>query len=194
MLLRVFIQAYPDGVFSSRKIDMLCHENVVYMYLTGHEHPDFRTLCNFRKYNRDLLEQAFSLTVTIAKELGIAKFQHISINGTKMKANASAGYNLTQEEISWVRELIQQGIETDEEEDMLYGDKPGDELPRDIGQEDIREKIEEYKLPPGKRPRKAAEVLARSSGSTTLAVFLEGFGASMGQMRNVEVEVYTEDL
>lgn len=43
--------------------------------------------------------------------------------------------------ISWVRELIQQGIETDEEEDRLYGDKPGDELPGDIDREKIREKI-----------------------------------------------------
>lgn len=68
MLLRIFIQTSLDG--SSRKIDRLCHENVVYMYLTGHEHPDFRTLYNFRKDNRDLLEQAFSFTVTIAKELG----------------------------------------------------------------------------------------------------------------------------
>jgi len=162
MLLRVFIQASLDGIFSSRKIDRLCHENVIYMYLTGHEQPDFRTLCNFRKDSRDLLEQAFSLTVTIAKELGIAKFQHISTDGTKMKANASTRHNLTQEEISWIRDLIQKGIETDEEEDRFYGDRSGDELPGDIDQEKIREKIEEYRLPSGKRPKKAAVAIANN--------------------------------
>lgn len=159
MLLRMFIQAPLDGIFSSRKVDRLCHENVVYMYLPGHERPDFRTLCNFRKDNRDLVEHAFSFTVTITKELGVAKFQHISTDGTKMKANASAGYNLTQEEISWIRKLIQHGIETDEE-DRLYGDRSGDELPGDIDQEKIRAKIEEYRLPLGKRPRKAAVEIA----------------------------------
>jgi len=160
MLLRVFIQASLDGIFSSRNIDRLCHENVVYMYLTGHEHPDFRTLCDFRKDNSDLVEYAFSSTVVIAKALGIVKFQHISTDGTKMKANASTRHNLTQEEISWIRDLIQKGIETDEEEDRLYGDRSGDELPGDIDQEKIREKIEEYRLSSGKKPRKTAVDIA----------------------------------
>jgi transposase len=40
MLLRLLVQAAIDGVWSSRKIDKLAHENVVYMYLAGNEKPD----------------------------------------------------------------------------------------------------------------------------------------------------------
>nr|CAI64145.1 transposase, truncated [uncultured archaeon]CBH36559.1 hypothetical protein BSM_00360 [uncultured archaeon] len=46
MLLRIVIMASADAIWSSRKIAKLAHENVVYMYLTGHEKPDFRTICN----------------------------------------------------------------------------------------------------------------------------------------------------
>ena len=39
MLLRLVVQAAIDGVWSSRKIDKLAHENVVCMYLAGNEKP-----------------------------------------------------------------------------------------------------------------------------------------------------------
>jgi transposase len=48
MLLRLVLMASVDAIWSSRKIAKLAHENVVYMYLTGHEKPDFRTICNFK--------------------------------------------------------------------------------------------------------------------------------------------------
>ena len=53
MLLRLLVQATIDGVWSSRKIDKLAHENVIYMYLAGNEKPDFRTICNFRRDNKE---------------------------------------------------------------------------------------------------------------------------------------------
>jgi transposase len=52
MLLRLVIMASADAIWSSRKIAKLAHENVVYMYLTGHEKPDFRSICNFKKERR----------------------------------------------------------------------------------------------------------------------------------------------
>ena len=54
---------------------------------------------------------------------------HISTDGTKIKANASNNYTLSKEEIDEIRKIIERGIAIDEEEDRLYGDKRGDELP-----------------------------------------------------------------
>ena len=85
MLLRLLVQAAIDGVWSSRKIDKLAHENVVYMYLAGNEKPDFRTLCKFRSENKELIEAAFEKTVTFAKALGILTLGHLSTDGTKMQ-------------------------------------------------------------------------------------------------------------
>jgi len=158
MLLRIVIMASADAIWSSRKIAKLAHENVVYMYLTGHEKPDFRTICNFKKECKELIEAAFKETVTIAKALGILNLEHISTDGTKMKANASNNYTLSKEEIERIRRIIARGITIDKEEDKLYGDKRGDELPPELNtQEKIREKINEIEEASGQKMKGAAK-------------------------------------
>nr|QNO58230.1 hypothetical protein DKLEMCON_00012 [Methanosarcinales archaeon ANME-1 ERB7] len=158
MLLRIVIMASADAIWSSRKIAKLAHENVVYMYLTGHEKPDFRTIWNFKKECEELIEAAFKETVTIAKALGILNLEHISTDGTKMKANASNKHTLSKEEIEWIRKIIARGIAIDKEEDKLYGDKRGDELPPELNtQEKIREKIKEIEEASGQKMKGAAK-------------------------------------
>ena len=158
MLLRLVIMASTDAVWSSRKIAKQAHENVVYMYLTGNEKPDFRTICNFKKECKELIEKAFKETVTIAKALRIPSLKHISTDGTKLKANASNNYTLSGEEIEEIRRIIERGIAIDEEEDRLYGDKRGDELPPELNtQEKLRKKIRELKQASGKRLKNAAK-------------------------------------
>ncbi|MDI6886549.1 MAG: IS1182 family transposase [archaeon] len=158
MLLRLVIMASIDAVWSSRKIAKLTQENVVYMYLTGNEKPDFRTICNFRKENKELIEEVFKKTVTIAKALGILNLGHISTDGTKIKANASNNYTLSKEELEEIRRIIERGIEVDEEEDRLYGEKRGDELPSELDtQEKLRKKIEEIEQASGIGLKSAAK-------------------------------------
>jgi transposase len=70
MLLRLVIMASVDAAWSSRNIAKLAHENVVYMYLTWMDKPDFRTICNFKKDCKDLIEAAFKKTVMVAKSGG----------------------------------------------------------------------------------------------------------------------------
>ena len=157
MLLRLVIMASVDGIWSSRKIARLAHENVVYMYLTGNEKPDFRTICNFKRECKELIEEAFKKTVTVARSLGMVNLGHISTDGTKIKANASNNYTLSKEEIEEIRKIIEKGIAVDEEEDRLYGDKRGDELPPELDtQEKIRKKIEEIEKASGKVLNSAA--------------------------------------
>jgi transposase len=158
MLLRLLVQAAIDGVWSSRKIDKLAHENVVYMYLAGNEKPDFRTLCKFRSENKELIEATFKKTVTFAKALGILKLGHLSTDGTKTKANASNDYTLSKAEIEAIREIIKRGIAIDEEEDKLYGDKRGDELPPELDtQQKIREKLKEIEDASNRKLKRAAK-------------------------------------
>ncbi|MBM4240688.1 MAG: IS1182 family transposase [Euryarchaeota archaeon] len=144
MLLRLVIMASVDGVWSSRKIAKLACENVVYMYLTGMETPDFRTICNFKIECQDLIEQAFKKTVTFSKSIGMVKLGHIAIDGTKIKANASNNHTLTEKEIDNIKKIIQIGIDVDAEEDELYGEERGDQLPPELNtRKKIREKLKE---------------------------------------------------
>ena len=158
MLLRLMIMASVDAIWSSRKIAKLAHENVVYMYLTGNEKPDFRTICNFKNECKELIEDTFKETVAAAKAIGILGLGHISTDGSKMKANASNNYTLSKEEIEEIRKIIERGIAIDDEEDKLYGDKRGDELPPDLNTlEKLREKIKEIEEASGKKMKTAAK-------------------------------------
>jgi transposase len=158
MLLRLLVQAAIDGVWSSRKIDKLAHENVVYMYLAGNEKPDFRTICNFRRDNKELIEAVFKETVTVARDLEILKLGYLATDGTKIKANASNDYTLSEDELKEIRRIVERGIEIDEEEDKLYGDKRGDELPPELNtQEKLRKKIKELEESRGGRLKRAAK-------------------------------------
>ena len=162
MLLRLMVQAAIDGMFSSRKIDRLAQENVIYMYLAGNAKPDFRTLCNFRREHKELIENVFKKTVLIAKAAGILQLGHLSTDGTKVKANASNLYTLRKEELETIRQIIEQGIAVDEEEDRLYGDRRGDELPPELNtQEKIRRKIKEIEEMQGKPLKQAAKKILR---------------------------------
>jgi len=80
----------------------------------------------------------------VAKAAGIATLGHISTDGTKLKANASNSYTLSNEELEEIRRIIDRGIAVDEEEDRLYGDKRGDELPPELDSpKKIRKKLKE---------------------------------------------------
>jgi len=99
MLLRIVIMASIDGVFSSRKIARLAEENMVYMYLSGMDKPDFRTICRFKIECGEQIEDAFKMTVKVDRKWKIVQLNHISIGGTKIKANASTANLINQGEI-----------------------------------------------------------------------------------------------
>jgi len=124
------------------------------MYLAAMQRPDFRTISDFRKEHFEQLKELFIQIVLISKELGIAKIGHIAIDGTKMRASAGRRRTKGKEKLEKMEDEIEKEIEkildeaseVDEREDRLYGDKRGDELPKDLQRkEDLIEKIEKAK-------------------------------------------------
>jgi len=65
MLLWIVSMDSVDGVFSSRKI---AEENLVYMYLSGRDKPDFRTICRFKIECAQEIEDAFKMTVKVDRK------------------------------------------------------------------------------------------------------------------------------
>lgn len=145
LLLKLLILGMVDGIRSSRKIARNAKENVVYMYLAGLLKPDFRTINEFRKNNLELVRLAFQEVVRYAKDLGMVSLGHISIDGTKIKANASNNSAVKKDELPDLNEIIQreieEGIKVDEAEDETYGDKNTDELPDGITRKTIVERV-----------------------------------------------------
>ncbi len=147
IILKLLILGQIDGIRSSRKIAKNARENVVYMYLAGLLQPDFRTIGDFRKNNLELVKSSFQEVVKFAKDIGMVSLGHICIDGTKIKANASNYSAVTKEDFSKLKELVEkeleEGIRVDEEEDSIYGDKNIDELPDNIFDKTISEKLKD---------------------------------------------------
>ncbi|MGB3458395.1 MAG: IS1182 family transposase, partial [Halobacteriota archaeon] len=147
VMMKLLIQGTIDGIRSSRKISKATKENVVYMYLSDHLNPDFRTICRFRKDNLETIKLVIAEIAKLAREMGMVKLGHLSIDGTKIKASASNFSVVSKEELDEIKEAIdmelQKGIEIDEMEEQIYGDTDPDKLPKSF--KDIKEKIRKDK-------------------------------------------------
>lgn len=89
LMIRLLFYGYATGVFSSRKIEQATHDSVAFRYLSGDTHPDHDTIAHFRKRFLKELKPIFLQILLIAKEMNFLKLGTISIDGTKILANAS---------------------------------------------------------------------------------------------------------
>lgn len=134
MMLKVLFYAYASGIFSSRKIAKALTENVAFIFLAAWQRPNFRTISYFRKNNLESLRELFGQIVHLCQQLNMVKLGHISIDGSKFKANAADRRSYDQKRIDKeLDSILDQAEHADREEDALYGpDHSGDEIPEEI--------------------------------------------------------------
>lgn len=90
MLLKVLIYAYLRNVYSSRKIEAALCENVHFMWLAGGAKPDHNTINDFRsKRLNKQLKEVFSQVVMMLAGEGVLSLKELTIDGTKLEANAN---------------------------------------------------------------------------------------------------------
>ena len=88
MMVKVLVYAYATGVFSSRGIARKLEEDGAFRVLGAGNFPQHRTLCEFRRRHLSDFRKLFVAVVRLARELGLARFGKLSIDGTKVRANA----------------------------------------------------------------------------------------------------------
>lgn len=89
VLLGLLFYGYATGVFSSRKLEQATHDSVAFRFITGDVHPDHDTIATFRTRFLPELEGLFVQILVVAKVMGVFKLGKVSLDGTKIKANAS---------------------------------------------------------------------------------------------------------
>ncbi|MDP6494234.1 MAG: IS1182 family transposase [Dehalococcoidia bacterium] len=155
MMVKVMVYGYCIGVPSSRKMGKHLHEDIAFRVLAANNTPDFRTISDFRKDHLAALAGLFMQVLELCQMAGLVKLGHVSLDGTKVKANASKhkamSYGKMKEKEAGleaqVEELLRKAQEVDEEEDRRYGKgKRGDELPQELAFRESRlKKIREAK-------------------------------------------------
>jgi transposase len=89
VLLGLLFYGYATGVFSSRKIERATYEAVPFRFIAGNQHPDHDTLATFRRTFLPELKDLFVQVLLLAQETGVLKLGTISLDGSKMHADAS---------------------------------------------------------------------------------------------------------
>lgn len=166
LMTKLLVYGYCTGVFSSRRIQKRLQEDIPFRVLAAGNEPDFRTISDFRKLHIKALQGLFEQVLAMALEVGAVKVGRVSLDGTKVKANASKhkamSYGRMKDKQQQLREEVQQLLEqaeaADEEEDRRHGSKRGDELPEELRRRESR-------LAKIKAAKKALEQRAREKAA-----------------------------
>lgn len=147
MMLKVLFYAYMNNIYSCRKIEKHLLENIHYMWLSGKQMPDFRTINNFRsKHLKDTINQVFTQVVLMLVEMGYISLQSVYIDGTKMESRAGR-YTFVwrktveknkarlETKIRDILKMIDEGIAQD--------DLPNDEPPTPIDSDELKKRIDQ---------------------------------------------------
>ena len=174
MMVKVLIYGYATGVFSSRGMARKLEEDVAFRVLAAGNFPSHRTICEFRRRHLADFKRLFVEVVRLAAETGVANFGKLSIDGTKVRANASKrkamSYSRMIEEEKRLQDeieaLVSRARETDAAEDARFGeDFRGDELPGELSRrEDRLAAIRAAKARLEARQREADDARGRQPG------------------------------
>ncbi len=111
MMLALLFYCYATGIFSSRGIERATYELIPVIFITGATHPDHNSINAFRKRFLSELEGIFLEILLVAHLLGVLKVGSISIDGTKVKANASKHKALSWEHANKIEAQLQGEVE-----------------------------------------------------------------------------------
>jgi len=177
MMLKVLVYAYSEKVYSSRQIAKALRENVNFMWLSGGNKPDHRTINGFRSgVLKEAVREVFAAVVELLAEGGYVKLENYFVDGTKIEANANAHKVVWAKRTGKYKSKLREKIDVllDEiervnaEEDAEYGEKDLEEMGGNGGMtsEKLKEKVarlnERLVQQPGDKPlKKALKTLAQ---------------------------------
>jgi transposase len=111
VLLALLLYGYATGVFSSRKIEMATYEVISFRFIAGGLHPDHSTIAWFRKQFLSEIKVVFAQVLLIGHEMGYLKLGNISLDGSKVHADASKSHAVSYGRLLKLEEQLHQEVE-----------------------------------------------------------------------------------
>lgn len=148
MMVALLVYAYCTGVYSSRRIERACHEDVAFRVITGNAQPYFTTVNEFRRVHREQFGALFVQVLKLCREAGLVALRHVAIDGTKVKAMSYKRMLREERRLqAEVERLLSEADAADASEDARYGASArGDEVPEELRRRESRlERIREAK-------------------------------------------------
>lgn len=143
MLLGILFYGYATGVFSSRQLEKATYDSVAFRFIAANSHPDHDTISSFRQRFLKELKDLFFQILELSQQMGLLKLGKVSLDGTKIKANASK-----RKALSWkranelergikqeVEELLRRAEEVDKDEEVEL------DIPAELSRRESRLKV-----------------------------------------------------
>jgi transposase len=138
MMTAILLYGFTQGVYSARKLARACEERLDFMAVSALNKPQFRAIAGFRHRHLEALGELFLQVLKLCQKSKMITLGHVSLDGTKLKGNASKGKNKRYKDIcreeaqlkAQVDKWLKAGVAADAAEDEEFGeDQRGDELP-----------------------------------------------------------------
>ena len=170
MMLKVIVYAYTQKTYSSRRIAKALRENINFMWLSGGNQPDFRTINRFRStMMKETVDDVFASVLEMLFEKGYVKLDNYFLDGTKIEANANRYSYVWSKSTkrykknlqSKIKALLKQIDGVNEKENEEYGDSDLEELGEgiDLSSDELDCKIEELNKKLEKKTNKKDKAL-----------------------------------
>jgi len=111
ILLGLLFYGYATGVFSSRKIEKATYESIPFRYIAGNLHLDHDTIANFRKTFLPEIQELFVQVLLLAHTAGVLKLGNISLDGSKIHADASKSKAVSYKRLLELEAQLRQEVE-----------------------------------------------------------------------------------
>jgi transposase len=200
MMLTLLVYAYARGVTSSRQIERLCWDDVAFRVICAEDVPDHTTIWRFADTAPEVVQALFAEVLQLCAKAGMLRLDTITLDGTKMVANASMKANRGEEQIRAELEqraqaAVAKHLATDAQENALFGvDARGDELPEELADPRRRGPRLERALADLARERQAEQAERAAKAQERLRRVREGNATNspLNETRVVEAEMRLE--
>jgi transposase len=111
MLVALLFYGYATGTFSSRQLERGTYDSVALRFVSANSHPDHDTIANFRRRFHGEIAGLFQQILLFAHTAGLLKLGTVSLDGSKVKANASKHKALSYQHACKLEEQVRGQIE-----------------------------------------------------------------------------------
>jgi transposase len=110
-LLKLYIYGYLNRIRSSRRLEAETHRNIEVIWLLRHLKPDFKTIADFRRDNRNAFRPVFRQFVLLCKQLDLFGRELLAVDGTRIKAVNNKDRNFTRASLTEFIKLADKKLE-----------------------------------------------------------------------------------
>lgn len=144
MMLKVLFYSYVNGMMSCRSMWSGLKDRADYIFLSGDQVPDFRTINRFRQTVGSQLPRLFSQIVHLCAALGMVGFEHLAVDGEKIQANASFRKGMNKQRYAQSLARVEKGMQ------KLLSEEPPDDVSEQVRKKRMetlrkqRERLEQF--------------------------------------------------